>query len=436
MAGHARSQSRQGREQRRKEGHRGQGDGQSGGKPAPKPWWMCADCGWKNQPTNVFCGKCSVIKTKRSTDLPERRGCNTGSNTGKGGGKSGSKGGGNGGGRSSSASNQGRTKSYVEAAAGTKEKELQAQNEALHKQLKELQQRAGQPASLPAGDDATMEPSSQDGGTPSQPVDLAQQIKDAQACITYWEQIPEGCKKVMGSIGHNVRLEELQEKLAALREQSRQAKPIAQRLRDIKQRVTKCDHKVDSVTKQIEAARKEKLAIDAKCADLDQKLEEAKAAAVKAKEEQMHIYKEVAAEGEKPAGPSGDAGGGTHDHLVQLGDPTALALAIQQGIAQAIQLQCPPEEASAVLAVLQRLDLTGVLVPVTPVAPVTPLAAGATPAVVPVVPGATGMAADAERLQLEAAIAGGKSGKGKGNNFQPYEKGSETHMPDGSKGDL
>ena len=118
---------------------------------------MCADCGWKNQPTNVFCGKCSVIKTKRSTDLPERRGCNTGSNNGKGGGKSGSKGGGNGGGRSSSTSNQGRTKSYLEAAAGTKEKELQAQNEALHKQkaqnealqkrIKELQQRAGQPAS-------------------------------------------------------------------------------------------------------------------------------------------------------------------------------------------------------------------------------------------------------------------------------------------------
>ena len=232
------------------------------------------------------------------------------------------------------------------------------------------------------------------------------------------------------------RLEELQEELAALREQSRQAKPIAQRLRDIKQRVTKCDQKVDSVTKQIEAAREEKLAIEAKCAELDQKLEVAKAAAVKAKEEQMHIYKEVAAEGEKPAGPSGDAGGGTHDHPRQLGDPTAFALAITQGIAQAIQVQCPPEEASAFLAMHQRLNLTGLLVPVTPVAPVTPPAAGATPAVVPVVPGATGMAAEAAQWQLEAAITGSKSGKGKGDSFQPYEKGSETHMPDGSKGDL
>ena len=89
---------------------------------------------------------------------------------------------------------------------------------------------------------------------------------------------------------------------------------------------------------------------------------------------------------------------------------------------------------------LQKLDLNG-LVPAgrhaegatakaSVVVPVAPVATS------PAAPGATGMAADAERWKLETALAGGKGGKGKGDSFQPYEKGSETHMPDGSKGDL
>ena len=87
---------------------------------------------------------------------------------------------------------------------------------------------------------------------------------------------------------------------------------------------------------------------------------------------------------------------------------------------------------------LQKLDLNGlvlagrhaggttatasVLVPVAPVAASQAALA------------ATSMAAEAERLQLEAAIAGGKGGgKGRGDNFRPYEASSDATSPAGSE---
>ena len=55
------------------------------GKPASSsPWWQCAKCSWKHSRSNRCCGKCGVVKTKRSIDLSPR---NTGGSGG--GGKSG-----------------------------------------------------------------------------------------------------------------------------------------------------------------------------------------------------------------------------------------------------------------------------------------------------------------------------------------------------------
>ena len=160
------------------------------------------------------------------------------------------------------------------------------------------------------------------------------------------------------------------------------------------------------------------------------------AEAAKIKEEQIYLFDLQREEATKrdvaPAGHFGAVGGGTHGHPVQLDVSTC------QIITQAIQQQFSPEQASALIAALQELNISGpvpagrhaggttakasVLVPVAPVA--TSQAA----------PAATSMAAEAERLQLEAAIAGGKGGgKGRGDNFRPYEASSEATSPVGSE---
>ena len=425
------------------------------GKPtSSSPWWQCANCSWKNPGSNRCCGKCGVVKTKRSIDLPPRSGGKGGGKGGKGGGgqdggNSGSKGGGNGRGRSSSRRSQGRADRVPCPTVSVKEqhqqqqreKKLQAQCDALQKQLSEVQ-RTGQPANLPAGEDDTMGASQPAGGaSKSESADVAQQIKEAQAAVQQIEQLGDKARSFFGAAAIGVNLEEAKTQLADFKALSRQAKPIAERLAAVKQHIEHCERRVTNVGKQVDKAREDKLAIEAKCVDLDKKMEEAVAAAAKAKEEQLHLYEEQHEEArqatgtkllEKPAGHTGVVGGAVPAHSAQLDAATC------QLITQAVQLQCPPDTALAVLAILRALSI-GELPP----------AAGATTAVVPV---GTSNAVDAERMQPDAAIAGGKGGPTSQDirpapprrpagqdSFQPYgqpKTGAETPVPDGSNRDL
>ena len=217
-------------------------------------------------------------------------------------------------------------------------------------------------------------------------------------------------------------------------------------------RIAQQERCIANIAKQSEEARAEWIEIDAKCTDLDLQMEKAVAEAAKIKEEQIYLFDVQREEATKrdvaPAGHFGAVGGGTHGHPVQLDVSTSC-----QFLAQAIHQQYPPEESAVLLAMLQRLDLHGLVpagrqwgklgsaearpqwgssAPMGEASGVVPVAPVATS---PAAPGATGMAAEAERWQLEAALAGGKGGKGKGDSFQPYEKGSETPGPGGKDDD-
>ena len=163
-----------------------------------------------------------------------------------------------------------------------------------------------------------------------------------------------------------------------------------------------------------------------------------------AQKEQIDLFDLQRAEATKrdvaPAGHVGAGGGVAHDHPVQLDVPTC------QIISHIIHQHFPPEQATAFLAAMQQLDSSGHV-------PEGWHAGGITAQAGVVVPGApdaasqaaraaTSMAAEAERFQLEGAIAGGKgSGKGPTRDiFRPYEApldnltaGSEKET--GGKGD-
>ena len=287
MVGRSRSQSRQG-------DHRGRGEDQRGSKPAPNPWWQCADCGWKNAGSNRFCGSCSVIKTKRSIDLPPRSG---GSKGGGGKGSAGGKGGGKGGGGAGqppcpthrvpargASPNRGPvgardkptgttslpqagaviitiekvgTENFISASGGTARqrkrevaKRLQEHPEWKRQQRDPLPatpqatateggQPAGGQAGLSAGQPAT--DAALDAAMEEQPPgDIDKQIQVLELRVKYMVGDEEIQQNIWGRDAYLTKLEEARKELDDARERRRQSKPLPKRVKIAEHKLNDC----------------------------------------------------------------------------------------------------------------------------------------------------------------------------------------------------
>ena len=429
----------------------GQHGGHGGGKSDAKPWLQCASCQWK-QPSSFNdqrCIKCGEQRSKMWKALPPR---SVEEQSGGGGSSSGKKGGGKGRqrsgvGRGAGAAEGPKPSPTVSSREKQENKKLQAQCEALKKEKQEMQkklsaiQRSGQTASSADGEDTSMETGPPGGGESSgKPADIAQKIKSAAEEVQFLEQQGEKISHFFGGHAFGEQLEKAQEKLAGLKALSKQAKPLAHKLSDVLRRIAQQERCIANCAKQSEEARAVWFEAEAKSTVADKQLEEAQAELAKIQKEQVNLFAEATKRDVAPTDHDGAVGGVAHGHPVQLDVPTC------QIIAQVILQQFPPEQATAFLAAMQQLDSSGHV-------PEGWHAGGITAQAGVVVPGApdaasqaaraaTSMAAEAERFQLEGAIAGGKgSGKGPTRDiFRPYEApldnltaGSEKET--GGKGD-
>ena len=306
-----------------------------------------------------------------------------------------------------------------------REREIRAEKQKVASLRKELQEaRSKHPERDKSAEARQPEPPAEDGeGAPDEAMecteqDLPGEISELQATVDAMDAVPEKAREALGP-SYKEKADGLRAQLQSLRDQATGDKPLQVRIaraadlcrrndKKKKKLEDKMRSKMDAVVRAKEELRKAEEEVE----QIDIELVAAAAECAAANEAQSKLSQEKA---EASSGKAARRAQGPHV------DPTPLPRSELSDachlITLAVQKQYTPEQASIFFAHLRGLKIDGL-------AP----AAGDTAAAVvevrvpfPAAATTTSMAVEAERLQLDAAIEGGKGGKGKGDSFQPYE---------------
>ena len=274
------------------------------------------------------------------------------------------------------------------------------------------------------------EPPAEDGeGAPDEAMecteqDLPGEISALQATVDAMDAVPEKAREALGP-SYKEKADGLRAQLQSLRDQATGDKPLQVRIaraadlcrrndKKKKKLEDKMRSKMDAVVRAKEELRKAEEEVE----QIDIELVAAAAECAAANEAQSKLSQEKA---EASSGKAARRAQGPHV------DPTPrprselsdachiITLAVQQ-LQRAAGDTASSEQAAIFIANLQQLAAG--------LAPAAGLTAAAVVKVRVPSPAAatpTSMAVEAERLRLDAAIEGGKGGKGKGDSFQPYE---------------
>ena len=312
-----------------------------------------------------------------------------------------------------------------------REREVQAEKKKVASLRKELQEaRSKHPERDKSAEARQHEPPAEDGeGAPDEAMecteqDLPGEISALQATVDAMDAVPEKAREALGP-SYKEKADGLRAQLQSLRDQATGDKPLQVRIaraadlcrrndKKKKKLEDKMRSKMDAMVRIKEELRKaeEELEQD----DIELVAAAADCAAANEAQSKLSQEKAEASSGKAARRAQGPHVDPTPRPRSELSDAChIITLAVQQ-LQLAAGDTASSEQAAIFIANLQQLAAG--------LAPAAGLTAAAVVKVRVPSPAAatpTSMAVEAERLRLDAAIEGGKGGKGKGDSFQPYE---------------